>query len=263
MREKLLENFPKHRMRIELFFGAGGSFFYLPTPKFSVLNDADDDVTNLYLTLLNKKEELKRQVELLPISAGLIKHWKKNNETDPIKKALRFLLLSNFTYLGKGDTIRFGIDNTKKNLIDRIEPTFEKLQNCKIMTEDFRNVLPKISFNEMVTPKSECFIYLDPVYLDTDHYYRVPNWSKNDTEDCFKIMAESGIKCAMSEFNNPIVLGLAKKYQMNVKPLIERQNINNRKIEILITNYTPESTLSLFEGNLDYQNLDEYQTEIL
>lgn len=237
MKDHLQKHFPQHRMRIELFFGAGGSFFYLPTPKFSILNDADDDVTNLYLVVLNNKEELERQIKILPISNSLIKYWRKNTESDPVKKAIRFLLISNFTYLGKGDTIRLGIDHSKQNLLDRIEPTFEMLKNCQILNEDFRNVLNKISFSDSVTPKSDCFIYLDPVYLDTEHYYRVPNWTKSDSEDCFKIMSGSGIKCAMSEFNHPEILDLAKLYNMNVIYLKNRRNIKNVKQEILITNY--------------------------
>lgn len=237
LKDKLKEHFPAHRMRIELFFGAGGSFFYLPIPKFSVLNDFDDDVTNLYLVLLDQKDELKRQIELLPVSESLIKYWIKNTETEPLKKALRFLLLSNFTYLGKGDTIRLGIDHCKQNLLDRIDPTFEMLKNSKILNVDFRNVLKKISFHKDVTPKSDCFVYLDPVYLNTEQWYRVPNWTIKDTEDCFIIMATCGIKCAMSEFDSPEILELAIKYEMNVIYLKDRQNIKNKRQEILITNY--------------------------
>ena len=77
MATKLEPLFPVHKMRIELFFGAGGSYFYLPKPKYAVLNDLDDDVTNLYLTLLNDTDELIRQIELLPTTTGLIQHWKK------------------------------------------------------------------------------------------------------------------------------------------------------------------------------------------
>ncbi len=82
--------FPKHRMRIELFFGAGGSFFYLPKPKYSILNDLDDDVTNLYIMVKNRKIELINEIKKVPISESLIKYWKKNIELDPIKKQFVF-----------------------------------------------------------------------------------------------------------------------------------------------------------------------------
>lgn len=245
MKDLLHKYFPQHRMRIELFFGAGGSFFYLPTPKYSILNDFDSDVSNLYQLLLDRKDELKREIELVPISEGMIKYWKNKEELDPIKKAVRFLLLSNFTYLGKGDTLRLGVDNSKKLLLSRVDLVFEKLQNCQITNCDFREVLPKISFQEAVTPKKDCFVYLDPVYLDTSHYYKVPKWSVDDTEDCFKIMSNCGIKCAMSEFDHEAILDFSSDYNMNVIYLKNRQNIKNKKNEILITNYE-SNQLSMF-----------------
>ncbi len=237
MKDLLRDNFPKHRMRIELFFGAGGSFFYLEKPKFSILNDYDSDVYNLYLQVLNNFEKLKKAIELLPVSEDLINYWRKNLESDPLKKAIRFLLLSNFTYLGKGDTIRLGINHDKRNLINRLEPTLQFLSDSKITNCDFREVLPKISFQEKVTPKSDCFVYMDPVYLGTEHYYKVPKWSVNDTEDCFRIMQDCGINTAMSEFNHECVLDFASDYNMNVIYLKDRQNIKNTRTEILITNY--------------------------
>ncbi|MFA5296586.1 MAG: DNA adenine methylase [Lutibacter sp.] len=245
MKTQLSTYFPNHKMRIELFFGAGGSFFYLPEPKFSILNDLDDDVTNLYLVILDQKEEFKKQVAMLPISESLINYWRCNLETEPMKKALRFLLLSNFTYLGKGDTLRLGKDHSKRNLLNRIEPTFLKLQNAKITNVDFRDVLGKISFDKNVTPKNECFVYLDPVYLDTEHYYKVPDWKPSDTEDCFKIMANCGIKTAMSEFDHEQVLDFASDYKMNVINLKTRQNIKNKRQELLITNYDAKQQISL------------------
>ena len=199
IKDLLQPQFPPHRLRIEYFFGAGGSYFYLPKPKFSILNDFDDDVTNLYLVLLDQKDELIKQLKLLPISESLIKYWYKNLETDPLRKAIRFLLLSNFTYLGKGDTMRLGIDHSKRNLINRIEPTFQLLQNTKILNVDFREVQSKISFHEDVTPKKDCFGYLDPCYLETEHNYKVPTWTINETKACFDIMDSSGFNHAMSE----------------------------------------------------------------
>lgn len=237
MKSELLQHFPKHKMRIELFFGAGGSYFYLPKPKYAVLNDLDDDVYNLYRIILDQKEELINQIRLMPISESLLRYWKKNSEVDLMKKAIRFLLLSNFTYLGKGDTLRIGLENVKRNMIDNIEPTFIWLQDATITNCDFREVIKKINFSDTLLRKDEAFIYLDPIYLDTIHFYKVPKWDISDTEDCFKIMKNSGIPSAMSEFDNPKILKLAKQYKMNVIYLKERKNIKNRRVEILITNY--------------------------
>jgi DNA adenine methylase len=237
MKDQLHRYFPKHKMRIELFFGAGGSYFYLPKPKYAILNDLDDDVYNLYKIILDQKDELIHQIRLMPITESLLKDWKKNIEIEPMRKAIRFLLLSNFTYLGKGDTLRFGLENVKKNIIKNIEPTFLWLQDATLMNSDFRDVIKKINFSDTLLRKDEAFLYLDPIYLGTTHFYKVPKWTVKDTEDCFKIMANSGIPSAMSEFDNDLVLKLAVDYKMNVIYLKERRNIKKRSQEILITNY--------------------------
>lgn len=237
MKLDLGKYFPKHRMRIELFFGAGGSFFYLPEPKYAIVNDLDDDVTNLYFMVQDNLQLLRKQIEIVPISESLINYWKKHRETDPLKKAVRFLFLSNFTYMGKGDTLRAGLDNAKDNILNNLTATFEKLQNVKIMNKDFREVLPAISFTKGLNDKENCFVYMDPIYLDTEHYYRVPNWSRSDTVDCLDLMLSCGIKSAMSEFNHPFIMTEAKKRGLNIIYLRSRANIKNRKIEILVTNY--------------------------
>ena len=243
MKKHLIEYFPPHRMRIELFFGAGGSFFYLPRPQYSIVNDLDDDVTNLYMVIQNQLELFRSEILKVPLTESLMKYWKKNIETDPIRKAVRFVFLSNFSYLGKGDTLRLGLDNAKQSVLNKLDETFERLQGVKIMNRDFRDVLPAISFSKGLNDKDKCFVYLDPVYLDTEHYYKVPNWNKKDSTDCLDIMVNCGIKSAMSEFNNPFIVDEAEARGLNVILLKSRANIKKRETEILITNYTDQRKL--------------------
>ncbi len=253
MKLDLLRYFPNHRMRIELFFGAGGSFFYLPEPQYAIVNDLDDDVTNLYLMVQNNLERLRQEIEIVPISEPLMKHWLKNREVDPVKKAVRFLFLSNFSYMGKGNTLRLGLDNAKKWTLSNLDATFLKLQNVKIMNRDFREVIPAISFTKGLNDKENCFVYLDPVYLGTEHYYRVPKWTENDTVDCLDLMLNCGIKSAMSEFDHPFVVNQAEKRGLNVIRLRSRANIKNRRTEILVTNYEISQAYLDF-GSLAYSS---------
>ena len=185
--------FPQHKMRITLFFGAGGLFFNTPKAKYNIANDLDNDVFNLFQVVLNQKEDLKKMVKILPVSESLFDHWLKNKETDPVKKALRFLFLSNFSYMGKADKLKLGLDNSKRLLIDNIEPTFCALDGVKFTNRDFREVIPSISFSERLITKEQSFVYLDPVYLDREHTYKVPNRTKDDTFDCFEVMSNEGI----------------------------------------------------------------------
>lgn len=237
MKDYLHAHFPSHRMRIELFFGAGGSFFYLPKAKYNIVNDLDDDVVNLYQVIQNNPSELAREIQLVPIAESMIKYWKVNIETDPIKKALRFLFLSNLTYMGKGDILRLGLDNAKETMLTNLYKTLELLSNVKIMHRDFRDVLPNISFTKGLNDKENCFVYLDPVYLDTEHYYKVPKWKESDSIDCLDILKNCGIKSAMSEFDHPLIIKEATKRNLNIIPLKNRSNIKNTRTEILITNY--------------------------
>mgnify|MGYP000483512947 CR=1 FL=1 len=54
--------------------------------------------------LKNPKEEFLNLFSITPMSEELFNYWLKNKETEPIEKALRFLFLSSFSYLGKNDT---------------------------------------------------------------------------------------------------------------------------------------------------------------
>lgn len=237
MVKEIGKHFPNHKMRIELFFGAGGSYFYLPKPKYAIVNDLDDDVFNFYMVIQNQLEHFQRQLEIVPLTESLLKYWKKNHEQDPVKKAIRFIFLSNFSYMGKGDTLRLGLDNAKISALKNIDATFEALQNVKIMNRDFRDVLSRISFTKGLNDRENCLLYLDPVYLDTEHYYKVPNWKKEDSADCLEIVANSGMRSAMSEFDHPFIIEEAKRLNLNIISLKERANIKNRRTEILITNY--------------------------
>lgn len=89
--DKLYQYFPPQKLRITPFFGAGGAFFYTPRAKYNVINDLDDDVTNLYLVISTQTEELIDAVTTMPISSSLLRHWQDNIPADPVLKAARFL----------------------------------------------------------------------------------------------------------------------------------------------------------------------------
>ena len=232
--------FPEHRNYVEMFFGAGGMFFNKPIALHNVCNDLDDDVYNLFKVLRENKEQLVDALIKTPIHQTLFKDWYKNKEQDPIWKAVRFLVLSNFSLLGKSDTLSFSQSHTKKVLLEKIDKTFIQIQNVRFMNCDFRKVIPQLAFrSNRPNQRLYTFIYADPPYLGTTSNYDLPKWNYDDAKDLIEICKNTDLKMAISEFDNPKILEMAKG--LNVYQICERKNLKNRRNEILITNYEIEA----------------------
>lgn len=236
--------FPLHKIYIEPFFGAGGMFFNKPKAKYNIVNDLDSDVFNLFMVVMNQKEELEKAFYQMPIHSDLLNYWKKNEETEPIKKALRFLFLSNFMPTGHQVTIDLNPETPKKTFSQRLDKTFDILSDVKFSNIDcnkfINSTFARVESSGNDTDKT--FIYCDPPYLGTDDNYS-NSFTEHDSIDLFNTLQETGCKWAMSEFDNPFILQQAKERNLNIIIIGERQNLKNRRTEILITNYAQHKTL--------------------
>jgi len=238
--DKIIKYFPDHSIYIELFFGAGGMFFNKKQVQYNYLNDIDSEVYNVFNVLMNDKESLHKYIEFIPVGHDFWNECKKGVYKDNIQRAVYFLTLSNFGFMGQPQTLRIGQYNTKKILLENIEKTYLELvkNGNHFLNCDFRDVLGKISFRDN---KNKAFIYSDPPYLDCTNNYNMENkWNEQDVKDCFNITFKSGINAAMSEFDHPFILEQAKEHNLNVINVGERRNLGNRRTEILITNYIPD-----------------------
>lgn len=231
---KIIEHFPRHDIYIEMFFGAGGIYFNKPEANYNFLNDNDEEVYNLFKVLKTDSKVLENEIELIPYHEKIFKEFMKYIPENPVMKAVRFLYLSNFSYMGKSDTLRLISAHSKKQLLKNIEITLKKIQNCQFLCCDFREVLNKISLDK--NNKHNIFIYADPPYLSATNNYQ-SGFTESDTQDLFRILVESKIKFAISEFKNEYIINLANQYKLNVIDICERRTLNNRNTEILITNY--------------------------
>jgi len=233
---KLLPLFPKHKVYIETFFGTGSVFFAKPKAQYNIVNDLDSDVFNLFQVVMHKKAELEEVFYKMPIHTDLLKYWKKNEETNDVLKACRFLFLSNFTFMGKPSTLKLGTENPKQQFAKYLDKTFDMIQYVNFANKDFRKFLKSFSFrNEL--DRNSSFIYNDPPYLSTmDNYSN--SFTEQDSIDLFQTLIETKCKFGISEFDNPIILDLAKQHNLNVHYLGERKNLGNRRMEIYICNYT-------------------------
>ena len=232
--------FPSHDLYIEPFFGAGGMFFNKPKAKYNIVNDLDSDVFNLFQIVMNRKEEFIAAFIRMPAHQDLMNFWNKNKETDEIKRALRFVLLSNFGYMGKPETLRLGCLSPSLQVLKNLDKTFEVLFGVQFSNKDFRVFLNSITFRENDIKKA--FVYCDPPYLSTTNNYS-NSFTTQDSIDLLDALQEMSCKFAMSEFDNDFIVNEAHKRGLNIILIGERNNMKNRRVEILITNYQVQKNL--------------------
>lgn len=238
--KEIQKHFPKHDIYMEPFFGAGGMYFNKPKAKYNILNDFDDDVYNLFRQLLDNKDELIKWLKLTPITETQFKEWGKGKREDnDLLNAIRFLFISNFGLYGKPNTLRIGAVNPREQILKQIDLTFNYLQDAYFFNTDFRKFFKKCNYKDNI---ERCFCYCDPPYLGTvDNYSN--SFTEQDSLDLFDMLCNSGVKWAMSEFNHPFILEQAEKRNLQTTIIGERQNINNRRIEVLIHNYAKQPSL--------------------
>lgn len=232
---EIQKHFPEHKLYVELFFGAGGMFFNKPKAKYNILNDGDSDVYNLFQVVRERPEDLIKAWQEVPLHEDLWNNWKRNQEADPVWKACRFLMLSNFGYMGKGNTFRWVSGNSQQRILDMMGVTRELLFGVEFMNTDFRVALRRIP-SRALHSNGYTFVYADPPYLGTAHNYQ-SGFTEDDSRALFACLSESQVKWAMSEFDHPLILELAKDYGCKVHVIGERKNLMNRRTEILVTNY--------------------------
>jgi len=247
----IIKHFPPHKIYIEPFFGAGGMFFNKPKANNNIVNDLDSDVFNLFQVVMNQKEELEKAFYMMPIHSDLLEYWKANKEVEPVRKALRFLLLSNFTFNGAGATLLYLATKNefKINFNKMLDVTHKKLHNVFLNNACYKDFLKNIMFQkDGRNDEAKTFIYCDPPYLNTGNNYS-DGFTEEQTADLFKTLTETGCKFAISEFNNPVILDLAKQHNLEVITIGERNNLKNRRTEILVVNYESPAVYGLFGSN--------------
>ncbi len=248
LKDKIIPYFPAHKVYYELFFGTGSIYFSKPKSEYSILNDLDNDVYNLFMVVKDNAEALEQLLSITPISEDLFYYWKKNKETTPINKALRFLYLSSFSYLGKSDTfILLHSNSTHKDKLQKlIKVCASQFEFAMLRNKDFRLFFDGISVTDKHIGKENRFIYADPPYLNTTNNYNTPKWTEKDSIDLFNTLENTGIKYAMSEFDNEFIITQAKNRNLNIIEIGERRSLQSTKKEILITNYNVVNPPDLF-----------------
>lgn len=250
--DKIVSYFPENiHVFFDLFFGTGAiSWKMVDRAKYIIANDLDNDIFNLWMVYKFKKDELINELKSIPYHQSIFNFFKENTELNDVLKAARFLYLSNISFLGQSDMMCFGSHNDLSNTINNLIKFKDIPDNIQFTNMDFRKVIESTHFRHVKNYKAS-FIYADPPYFKTKNNYS-NSFTKQDTIDLFEMLVASGLKFAISEFNNPFIIELSNQYNLVINEICTRQSLKKRSTEILITNYVPKVQGNFFKG-LEYE----------
>lgn len=176
---------------------------------------------------------------MTPYHSAVLARFKAQQEQDAVWRAVSFLYRSNFSFLAKGETLKFGASHARELTLQAIRDGFAAINRIQFMSTDFRDVLPKLSWRHP-RDMAGAFVYCDPPYVGAENNYGAAPWTQQDTQDLFAVLTASGMRFAISEFDGDFIRDLAGRHGLTVTAIGERRNLFNRRTEVLITNYAPQ-----------------------
>ena len=132
--KEIQKYFPPHKIYIEPFFGAGGMFFNKPKARYNIVNDLDSDVFNLFMVVMNQKDEL----EIRDLGSEEFNIDLRNLSRSSIGKALMTKYYSQITGLEPKEFMDTRTDRYVIKVKDILDPAIE------FKTPEFNNLLNKI-----------------------------------------------------------------------------------------------------------------------
>jgi len=172
---RLCESLPPHNCWVEAFCGSAALTLSKRPAKIEIINDIDNEITNVFEQLRNNYDELIRLIELTPYSENelLIARSMSTEMLSNVERARRFLVQSMMAINGIFGEERGGFSYSDSysrnnsdarvsrwnNLPKRLSIVANRLKTVRIENKDARRVIKRY-LNRPAT-----LIYLDPPYL--------------------------------------------------------------------------------------------------
>lgn len=232
---------------VDLFCGSLALLCYLPWDVKMVVNDINENLTNLYKVIRDSPSDFVSEVIKLPYSEVVFKRFKEDlksiDNMSELDRAVAYFYVSFGAYRGRIDNPLFHISTTANTnraedyhkSIQWILQLSKRLQSVEILNRDFRKVLK--SYNA-----EDVFIYADCPYLGTEDYYENV-FSMEDHKDLADMLKEHKGKFVLSSkakkelrklyrSNNHYILNFEATYRLPDKRHREQLIMNFKMIHV-------------------------------
>ena len=255
---RLVPMLAPHSRYIEMFAGGLSMFFRKPKAKWNVLNDKDNDIVNLYMTVIYEIDTLIDTLFWLPKSRHLFLNFReelrdnKINIPDPVRAAKYFYCIrQSFNKL-----INTPFSKNKDMVKDwdkELRYSRKAIGGATLENLDFEELVDKYP------PTKDDFWYLDPPYfIATDKakegrdYYRQCFESEDHKRlrDCVKRIHDSGANFMISYDYRPEVLEYYSDYDiitLNLRYTGATGTAREKeRKEYVVMNYKPREQITIF-----------------
>jgi DNA adenine methylase len=166
----IISHFPKHEVYVEPFGGAASVLLKKPFSRLEVLNDLSSEIYNFFHVLRNQElgEELKRQLDLTPISREDFEQCVLEKGITPVEKARRFYVRVNLSYQKISEDLlksNFTVPNSDRTAASA---WFAKIANLDAIAKRLKTVIlenkPALQLIDQYDGPKTLF-YCDPPYL--------------------------------------------------------------------------------------------------
>ena len=251
---------PSHERYFEVFAGGLSMFFRKNKCTWNVVNDLDNDVINLYISVVEEFEAFKEFVYWYPRSRALfleikdeLKQGKEIEMPDPRRAARYFYVIR--TAFNKNPYGSFSKSPKKDwgtKLIEELKYSRSYFDGVTIENLDFRELLKRYP------PRDVDLWYMDPPYVvagERGDYY-VHDFTDEDHKGILEVCDEidaAGGKFMVSYDDRKRIRELFSNYNVEEVTTKYAGNLSKRNTvikELVITNYTsPTYQESIFKEN--------------